>query len=69
VRLDRARAQLTVEVRNALAPGEPAFAGGAGHGLAGMRERVRVFGGTLAAGPDGGEFVVRAVLPIDEDRP
>ena len=33
-----------------------------------MRERVRVFGGTLAAGPDDGEFVVRAVLPIDEER-
>jgi signal transduction histidine kinase len=69
VRLDRARSELTVEVRNALAPGDTAFAGGAGHGLAGMRERVRVFGGTLAAGPDGGDFVVRAVLPIDDGRP
>jgi hypothetical protein len=55
VRLDRAPAQLTVEICNALAPGEPAFAGGTGQGLAGMRERVRVFGGTLAAGPDEGE--------------
>ena len=67
VRLDRRAAELTVEVRNRLAA-DQAFAGGAGHGLAGMRERVRVFGGTLAAGPDDGEFVVRAVLPIDEGR-
>ena len=67
MRLDRRAAELTVEVRNRLAA-DQACVGGAGHGLAGMRERVRVFGGTLAAGPDDGEFVVRAVLPIDEAR-
>jgi signal transduction histidine kinase len=40
-----------------------------GHGLAGMRERVAVFGGELCTGPrpDGG-FAVRARLPVD-DRP
>lgn len=39
---------------------------GGGHGLAGMRERVRLFGGTLEAapGPAGG-FRVRAVLPTE----
>jgi signal transduction histidine kinase len=37
----------------------------AGHGIIGMRERVRVFGGSLAAAPvDGGGFEVRALLPI-----
>ena len=37
---------------------------GGGHGLAGMRERVRLFGGTLEAGPaPTGGFCVRAVLP------
>ena len=38
-----------------------------GHGLAGMRERVALLGGSLTAGPspDGG-FVVSAVLPVGE---
>jgi signal transduction histidine kinase len=36
-----------------------------GHGLAGMRERVALFGGTLDAGPrEGGGFVLRAQLPV-----
>jgi signal transduction histidine kinase len=41
--------------------------GGSGHGLAGMRERVALLGGTLSAGPspDGG-FIVSAVLPLGE---
>lgn len=38
---------------------------GAGHGLAGMRERVALFGGRLDTGPrDGGGFEVRARLPL-----
>jgi signal transduction histidine kinase len=37
---------------------------GKGAGLAGMRERVKVYGGTLLAGPAaGGGFTVHAVLP------
>jgi signal transduction histidine kinase len=36
-----------------------------GHGLIGMRERVIMYGGTLATGPrPAGGFVVRAVLPL-----
>ncbi|GIG53951.1 sensor histidine kinase [Demequina activiva] len=37
---------------------------GNGQGLAGMRERATVFGGTLSAGPRaGGGYLVRATLP------
>ncbi|MGL5928721.1 MAG: sensor histidine kinase [Dermatophilaceae bacterium] len=46
-------------------PGEHPRAGlrGAGLGLLGLAERVDLLGGTLASGPDGGRFVVRASLP------
>ena len=41
---------------------------GLGHGLVGMRERVKIFGGELAAGAgaDGG-FVLSTRLPLGED--
>jgi signal transduction histidine kinase len=36
-----------------------------GHGLVGMRERVKLYGGELDAGPaDGGGWRVRATLPM-----
>lgn len=35
-----------------------------GHGVIGMRERAQLVGGTLLAGREGEEFVVRATLPI-----
>jgi len=46
-------------------PGPSRNGHGPGHGLAGMRERVALLGGSLSAGPapDGG-FVVSAVLPL-----
>jgi signal transduction histidine kinase len=42
---------------------------GDGHGVAGMRERVALYGGTLQSGPrdDGSGYVVRAKLPIHEE--
>ncbi|MEU1281974.1 histidine kinase [Streptomyces sp. NPDC005805] len=43
----------------------PAPAGGGGHGLIGMRERVTALGGSLTAGPRfGGGFRVQAILPL-----
>ncbi len=47
--------------------GPPVNGSRPGHGLAGMRERVALLGGSLSAGPspDGG-FVVAAILPTGE---
>ena len=46
-----------------------AASNGTGHGLAGMRERVALCGGTLETGPrDGGGFVVRCHLPLESRR-
>ena len=46
------------------AGGAPAAGDGAGHGLAGMRERVEMYGGTVTAGPlpEGG-YQVTAQIP------
>jgi signal transduction histidine kinase len=58
---------VTLQVING--PGAPAGARanghGPGHGLAGMRERAELLGGSLSAGPvpDGG-FAVSAVIPL-----
>ena len=58
---------VTIEITDdgAGEPGERDPAGG--HGLAGMRERVAIFGGELRAGPrPGGGFAVRARLPLGD---
>jgi signal transduction histidine kinase len=49
--------------------GAASTVGGSGHGLVGMRERVRVFGGEVHTGrrADGG-FEVRARIPVGEGR-
>jgi signal transduction histidine kinase len=65
VRVSYEAATLEIEVsddgRGAAGP-----AGGGGHGLIGMRERVRLHGGHLRAGPDpGGGFVVHASFPLN----
>jgi signal transduction histidine kinase len=57
--------EIEVEVVNALGD-RAARSKRNGHGLIGMRERARVFGGNLEAGDSDGEFRVRAVLPVEE---
>jgi signal transduction histidine kinase len=61
--------QLRIEIANAA--GTPtAAANGSGHGLIGIRERVRLYGGSVrAAEQPGGGFAVVATLPLeDHDR-
>ncbi|MFF4776715.1 sensor histidine kinase [Microtetraspora fusca] len=64
--------ELRIRVANSLPADPGATPGGLpgkrpGHGLAGMRERVGMLGGTFRAGRVGAEFVVTATLPIGED--
>ncbi|MFE1172816.1 sensor histidine kinase [Streptomyces sp. NPDC058773] len=58
--------QVAVQVRNGVPPTRPAAATGlgSGRGLAGLRERVALLGGSLeAAGTPGGGFAVAADIP------
>ena len=63
---------LRIEVRDdgGGAAQDAAWPAGDGYGLAGIRERVKIYGGDMSAGPaPGGGFMVCARLPIiDEDR-
>jgi signal transduction histidine kinase len=67
VSVDHTAGAVTLRVTNG--PGVPAVpranGHGPGHGLAGMRERAELLGGSLSAGPapDGG-FAVSALLPL-----
>jgi signal transduction histidine kinase len=62
VRVDGAGRNLCVEVSDR--GGRTVRGAGGGHGLIGMRERVRMHGGSLEAHPTDGGFVVRARLPL-----
>jgi len=43
---------------------------GLGHGLIGVRERVKIYGGEMTAGTaNGGGFVLSTRLPLSRDRP
>jgi len=64
VEVEHSSEELRLEVRNGRAAGQPLAAEGAGYGLIGMRERTRVYDGSLAAGADGDGFLVRATFPL-----
>jgi signal transduction histidine kinase len=65
VRVSYGEGEVVVEVVNEDRRPRAAAAGGPpGHGLLGMRERVRLYGGTLDVGRRDGRFVVAARLPL-----
>jgi signal transduction histidine kinase len=62
-----AEAELAIDIVDGGGVAVAPMAGGTGHGLIGMRERVAVFGGRLDAGPTpGGGFRVSAHLPVED---
>jgi len=64
VRIAIANRAVTVKVENSAAS-TPGLGRGTGHGLAGLRERVAMFGGTLRFGEvEGGGFAVTAEVPV-----
>jgi signal transduction histidine kinase len=64
VRLEWGETELRVRVEDH-GPGSNGTAPGEGHGLVGMRERVRLHGGELRTGSANGRgFVVEATLPL-----
>ena len=61
--------EVDVEITNDAGRAPVATNGGGGHGLFGMRERVRLFGGKFEAGERAeGGFRVHARLPLEEAR-
>lgn len=66
VELRYAPAALEIAVTNAARNARSARDGG--HGIAGMRERASLLGGTLEAGPSNGVFRLRAQLPYGSEQ-
>jgi signal transduction histidine kinase len=60
--------EVTIADRGRATPAAEAPLPSGSHGIVGMRERVRVYGGTLEAGPQpGGGFRVRARIPLRQE--
>ena len=57
--------ELEIEVRDVGTPERPDQVAGAGRGLAGLSERIRLLGGRLTAGAtEAGGFALRATIPL-----
>jgi signal transduction histidine kinase len=68
VTVDYAPGQLKIEVRDDGVGADGSD--GLGHGLVGIRERVKIYGGEMTAGPTpSGGFLLSARLPFREDSP
>ncbi|MFB6614933.1 sensor histidine kinase [Streptomyces sp. NPDC056367] len=67
VRIEVAVGRLDLEVTNPL-PAEAAPVTGRGSGLRGIRERAALLGGEAETGPHGGNWRVRARLPLERIR-
>jgi signal transduction histidine kinase len=66
----RSSSQVELVVQNEGGAPTNASTNGSGHGLLGMRERVRVYGGVLDARADeSGRFTVRASIPVGDTAP
>jgi signal transduction histidine kinase len=66
--VSRAADALDIEVLNDASSAPPSLPSPGGHGLHGMRERVRLLGGSLETGPrDEGGYRVAARLPVEAD--
>lgn len=59
-------ASLAIEARNPLGPDTVRSPEATGWGLAGLRERINLVGGSLYAGADDDQWVLRAVLPLHD---
>jgi signal transduction histidine kinase len=69
VRVEADGTEVRVEVVNGRRGGIPSPRPASGFGLVGMRERVRLLGGRLEAGPtSGGGYAVTATLPVGTRR-
>ncbi|POX52646.1 sensor histidine kinase [Streptomyces sp. Ru72] len=69
VRLAQRDGVLDIRVVSPYGHADGPRAPGSGSGLAGMRERAALLGGTFEAGPDGSWWTVRAALPVTEGDP
>jgi signal transduction histidine kinase len=68
VRIRRTATELQLEVTSPLTTTTGGRRRPGGHGLQGVRERVRLLGGSVQAGPERDSWILRAGIPIGESR-